>query len=169
MTRSTWRIWGALSPLGWAIAVFGFAADQAVKWWLLGPFDIAARQPVEVTGFLDLVLVWNRGISYGLLAQDSDLGRWILVALATAIVVVLAFWLAATTRPLAAAAFGLVLGGAAGNIVDRVLYGAVADFVSLHAYGFHWYVFNLADVMIVAGIGLLLYDWWRDGRVVGAE
>ncbi len=169
MASANWRIWGALSPLGLTIAVFAFVADQALKWWFLGPFDIAARQPVRVTGFLDLVLVWNYGVSYGLLAQGSDLGRWALIALMAGIVAVLVVWLAGTARPLAASAFGLVIGGAAGNIADRVLYGAVADFFSFHAYGFYWYVFNLADVMIVAGVGLLLYDWWRDRRVVGAE
>ena len=118
----------------------------------------APRASVTVTPFFDLVLVWNRGVSYGLLPQDSDLGRWALILFAFAAAFALVIWLARVTSPLAAAAMGLVIGGAVGNAIDRILYGAVADFFSFHAYGYQWYIFNIADVAIVAGVIGLLYE-----------
>ncbi len=164
MNRIYRRLWGLFSPLGWGIAAFGFLADRSLQWWLLAVFDIVHRQPVAPTPFLNVVLVWNRGISYGLFEQNTAAGRWGLVAMAILMVVALAFWIAATRRPVTAAALGLVQGGALGNVADRVIYGRVADFFDLHAYGFHWYVFNLADVMIVSGAALLIYDRWIENR-----
>jgi signal peptidase II len=97
-------------------------------------------------------------VSYGLLPQDSDLGRWGLILFAFAAALALIVWLARVTSPLAAAAIGLIVGGALGNAIDRMLYGAVADFFSLHAFGYQWYIFNIADVAIVAGVIGLLYE-----------
>jgi signal peptidase II len=155
---------GRLSGLGLATALVTFVVDQGHKWWMLGPFDIAARQPVRVTPFLDLVLTWNTGISYGWLAQETDTGRWALIALSVLITGALWLWLAQARRPLVAVALGLVIGGALANAMDRIVHGAVADFFLFHGFGFSWYVFNIADVAIVAGIGLLLYDSFSDGR-----
>jgi signal peptidase II len=151
-----------LAGLGLAIAALSFGLDQTFKWWMLGPFDIAARQPVEVTGFLDLVLVWNRGISYGLFASHEQAVRLGLIALALAVSAGLAVWLVRARSLRLAAGLGLVIGGALANMADRMVHGAVADFFLFHAAGWNWYVFNLADCAIVAGVALLLYDSFRD-------
>jgi len=149
---------GPLSPLGLTIAALTVLADPASKLWLLFAFDIGAKGTVTVTPFFDLVLVWNRGISYGLLTQDSQLGRLGLIAFAFAASLALIAWLARVTSALTAAAIGLIIGGAIGNAIDRIAYGAVADFFAFHAFGFEWYIFNIADVAIVAGVIGLLYD-----------
>ncbi len=152
------KAWGPLSTLGLTMAVLALTFDQAHKWWMLGPFSIQTKGKVTITPFFDLVLGWNKGISYGLFAQNSELGRFALIGLAVAISAALWFWLAQTLRPLTAAALGLVIGGALGNALDRVIHSAVADFFLLHAFGYSWYIFNIADVAIVAGVGLLLYE-----------
>jgi len=152
------NLWGRLSPLGLGIAALVLLADQAHKAWMLYVYDIGAKGTVTLAPFFDLVLVWNQGVSYGLLAQRTELGRWGLILFAFAAAVALIVWLARTTSSLAAAAIGLIIGGAVGNAVDRILYGAVADFFSLHAFGFEWYVFNIADTAIVAGVMGLLYE-----------
>ncbi len=158
------KFWGPLSALGSAMAVATFALDQAHKWWMLGPFAIEAKGRVTITPFLDLVMAWNKGISYGWFAQHSDAGRIALIVLSLAISVALWFWLARITRPLSAAAIGLVVGGALANALDRIVHGAVADFFLFHAFGYSWYVFNLADVAIVAGVALLMYESWIEDR-----
>lgn len=155
--------------LGLTAAAIAYAADQLHKWWMLHVYDIGARGKVTLTPFLDLVLSWNSGISYGLFQQDSDAGRYVLIAVAVAIVAVLVVWLFRTTDRLVALAIGLIVGGALGNVTDRYLYGAVADFISLHAFGFRWYVFNLADVAVVAGVSLLLYDSFAGARETSGE
>jgi signal peptidase II len=147
-----------MSPLGLGIATLVLLADQLHKAWMLYVYDIGAKGTVTLTPFFDLVLVWNQGVSYGLLAQRTELGRWGLILFAFAAAIALVVWLARFTSPLAAAAIGLIIGGAVGNAVDRILYGAVADFFSLHAFGFEWYVFNIADTAIVAGVVGLLYE-----------
>jgi signal peptidase II len=151
-------IWGPLSPLGLGVAALTLILDQAHKAWTLHVYDIAAKGTVQLTPFLDLVLVWNRGVSYGMLQQRSELGRWGLILFAFATSITLAVWLARATSSLAAICIGLIIGGAIGNAIDRILYGAVADFFSLHAFGFEWYVFNIADTAIVAGVVGLLYE-----------
>jgi signal peptidase II len=130
---------------------------------MLGPFDIAARQPVRVTPFFDLVLAWNRGISYGWFAQESDAGRWALIGISLLVTVGLWLWLAHTRRPVSAAAMGLVIGGALANTMDRIVHGAVADFFLFHGFGHSWYVFNIADTAIFVGVALLLYESFIDG------
>jgi signal peptidase II len=151
-------LWGPQSALGLGIAALVVLADQAHKAWMLYVYDIGAKGIVTIAPFFDLVLVWNRGISYGLLPQESMLGRLGLILFAVAASIALAVWLARATSPLAASAIGLIIGGAVGNAIDRIVYGAVADFFSFHAFGFDWYVFNIADVAIVAGVVGLLYD-----------
>ncbi|MCZ8101235.1 MAG: signal peptidase II [Burkholderiales bacterium] len=151
--------------LGLAIAAAVFVLDQALKAWILFVFRLPERPPVRVWPFFDLVMVWNRGISYGLFQQDGDLGRYGLVALSIVAAVGLGVWLWRSQTILVAVALGLLIGGALGNAVDRTLYGAVADFVLLYWIPFFPYVFNLADSAIVAGVGLLLYDSvFVDGR-----
>jgi len=154
--------WGPLARLGLVTAVATAAADQAIKLWLLFVFDLQNRGVVRVTPFFDLVLVWNKGISYGLFQQRGPYGQWILLALTAVAVVLLWTWLVRSTSRLMVVSLALIIGGAVGNAIDRVAYGAVADFVLLHlttpSFSFQWYVFNLADAAIVAGVAGLLYD-----------
>jgi signal peptidase II len=153
---------GATFGLGVTVALATAAADQAVKFWLLDSFDLPGRGRVVLTPFLDLVLAWNTGISYGLFAQTGPLGQWALFALKTIAVLLLAVWLARAGSRLSAVALGLIIGGAIGNALDRLIHGAVMDFVLFHittaSWTFNWYVFNLADVAIVAGVVGLLYE-----------
>jgi len=153
---------GPFTRLGLAVAVATAALDQASKLWLLYVFDLPARVPVRITSFLDLVLVWNKGISYGLLQQQGPLGQWLLLAFKAVAVALLWVWLARTESRLTAAALGLIVGGAVGNAIDPLLHPGVADFVLFHittaTIHFDWYVFNLADSAIVAGVAGLLYE-----------
>jgi signal peptidase II len=143
-------------------AVIALVADQASKLWLLFVFDIGHRGAVSITPFFDLVLAWNTGISYGWFQNDSPLGAAILLAIKAAAVVLLAVWMARSHTRMATIGLGLIIGGAIGNAIDRLAYGAVVDFALFHIQigekTFNWYVFNLADVAIVAGVAALLYD-----------
>jgi signal peptidase II len=150
--------WGLHSRLGLAVAAVALAVDQIHKAWMIGVLQAAERGKITLTPFFDLVLVWNQGISYGLLKQDSALGRWALAAFSIVAVLVLIYWLAHLQTRLAALSVGLIAGGALGNAIDRIRYGAVADFFSFHLSGFQWYIFNLADTAIVMGVAGLLYD-----------
>lgn len=158
------RLVGPCSGLGLAVATIVFVLDRLNKLWLVEFYDLPGRGRVEVTPFLDLVMVWNRGISYGLLQQDSDLGRQLLIVFSFAVAVVLMVWLARIRRGTLALGLGLIIGGALSNPVDRLIYGAVADFYRLHAFGWSWYVFNLADAAIVAGGAILLYESFDFGH-----
>jgi signal peptidase II len=155
-------LYGPLTRFGVIVALTACAADQAVKLWLLNVFDLANRGIVRLTPFLDLVLTWNTGISYGLFPQESDFGRYVLLGLKAGAVAVLWIWLARAEQRLTALALGLIIGGAFGNAIDRLAHGAVADFVLFHVttptFSFTWYVFNLADAAIVAGVIGLLYE-----------
>ena len=143
---------------GLIVAILTFAIDQASKTWLLHGFGLAERQPVSLLPVLDLVLAWNKGISYSLFTTNSDAGRLILLAITLGVTALLIVWLWRTTSGLTALALGLLIGGALGNATDRFVYGAVVDFVFFHLGRFSWYVFNWADVAIVAGVGLLLLE-----------
>ena len=151
-------LWGPHSPLGLAVAAITVVADQANKAWMIHVYDIGAKGKVTLTPNFDIVLLWNKGVSYGLLPQDSALGRLGLIGFAFAASLALIVWLARVTTPLTAVAIGFIIGGAIGNAIDRMAYGAVADFYAFHAFGLEWYVFNIADVAIVAGVIGLLYD-----------
>lgn len=156
---------GPFLRLGLAAALASAALDQAVKLWLLFVFGLGTpgHERVRLAPFLDLVLTWNRGISYGLFQQDGPMGRWPLLGLKAVAVALLLFWLTRAASRMTALALGLIVGGAIGNAVDSLLYqGAVADFVLFHitaaTWNFDWYVFNLADAAIVAGVIGLLYE-----------
>jgi signal peptidase II len=153
---------GPLMRSGLIAAAATAAADQAVKLWLLFGYDLPARGRVHLTPFLDLVMTWNTGISYGLFQQEGPLGQWILLAVKVIAVALLLVWLTRAGTQTAAVSLGLIIGGAIGNGIDRLAYGAVADFVLFHVttsgWSFNWYVFNLADAAIVAGVAGLLYD-----------
>jgi signal peptidase II len=161
-------LWGPQSPLGLGVAALTVLVDQAHKAWMLDVYDIESKGIVSLTPFFDLVLVWNRGISYGLLPQESDVGRWGLIVFAFAASFALAIWLARFTTSLGAASIGLIIGGAIGNAIDRINHGAVADFFRLHIFGYEWYIFNIADAAIVAGVvGLLYESLFRGHKKVG--
>ena len=166
--QAGWRI----TPLGWAayaLAAVVAALDQASKYWVLNVLHLADRPSLHVLPFFQLTMVWNQGVSFGLMRSDSAAGRWLLVAFALAVVIALAAWTHSVRRPLAALALGLVMGGAIGNnLIDRVRFGAVADFLDFTALGFPW-VFNLADSAISIGVVLLLLDsFLRPKRAAGA-
>jgi signal peptidase II len=110
---------------------------------------------------MDIVLAWNRGISYGLFQQYSDVGRWGLVVISVVAAIWLGRWMWRETRPLTVASLALIVGGALGNGLDRAVYGAVVDFVHLHWGSFSWYIFNIADAAIVVGVVGLLYESFR--------
>jgi signal peptidase II len=143
-------------------AVTVLALDQASKLWLLFMFDIGHRGVVRITPFFDLVLAWNPGISFGLLQGESPLAQTGLMLVKAAAVIALAIWMARSRHLLATLALGLIIGGAIGNAIDRLAYGAVVDFALFHVQiggnTLNWYVFNLADTAIVAGVAALLYD-----------
>lgn len=161
---SRW-LWGPYSRLALQVALVTFVVDQAHKWWMLLGYRIAEKGRVTITPFLDLVFVKNTGISYSLLDQSSYAWQIVLALFSVLVSVALWAWLAAAgTGRLMAWALGLIIGGALGNGLDRLLIGGVADFFSLHAFGFYWYVFNIADVAIVAGVAALLYDSWTGSR-----
>ena len=159
--------WGSLSALGLGAAVVTGIIDQASKLWLLYAFDLESRGRVAITPFVDLVVTWNTGISYGLFRQEGLVGVWALLAFKAAAVVLLWIWLARASSRLTALALGLIIGGAIGNALDRLHWPGVMDFVLFHvqtaSWSFRWYVFNLADVAIVAGVVALLYDSLRVG------
>ena len=139
--------------------------DQASKLGLYFGTDLVLTQPWRLAPFVDFVVVWNRGVSYGLFQQEGGLGRWFLVILSLVAALGLGIWMRRAGSRLLAVALGLIVGGALGNAVDRVAYGAVFDFVHLHAGRWSWYVFNVADAAIVAGvIGLILDSLSPGGR-----
>src|ERR1700680_1386425 len=146
-----------------AIAVL--ILDQASKVWLLFVFDIAHRGAMRVTPFFDLVLAWNVGISFGWFQNDSQIAQISLMVIKAVAVIVLAIWMGESRHLVATIALGLIIGGAIGNAIDRFAYGAVVDFALFHVQiggkPFNWYVFNLADVAIVAGVAALLYASFR--------
>lgn len=154
-------LWSALAPVALALAALVFGVDQTHKWWMLNVYGITT-EPVAVLPFLDLVLTWNRGISYGLFRTPM---QGALIALSLAITALLWLWLCRSERQLTVAALAMVIGGALSNALDRAVHGAVADFFHFYVGSFSWYVFNLADVAIVVGVGLLLYESFAERRV----
>ncbi len=153
-----------ISPraLGLVAAALAALVDQAHKFWMLDVFGVAARQPVTLTPFLDVVLSWNYGVSYSLFPAHEGFGRAVLLSGQGVIVLVLLWWMGRTQSRLVGLGLGLVVGGALGNAADRLTRGAVADFFYLHTNlpvgPLANYVFNVADVAITAGVALLLYE-----------
>jgi signal peptidase II len=153
---------GHFLTVGLIAAGLTLALDQLSKVWLLSLLDIAGRGAIRLTPFFDLVLTWNKGISYGWFQTTSAGGELVLLGVKIAAVVGLLIWLTRVQSGLAAIGLGLIIGGAVGNAIDRLSYGAVLDFALFHieiaGKDREWYVFNLADVAIVAGVIGLLYD-----------
>ncbi|HEY0834216.1 MAG TPA: signal peptidase II [Azospirillum sp.] len=153
--------WSGLR-LALVVTLVTAVADQATKWVILEHVMDPPRL-VEVTPFLNLTLGFNRGVSFGFLGGGAA-GPWLLSGLALAIVFALALWARRTDSRSEAAALGTVIGGAIGNVADRIRQGAVTDFLDLHAFGWHWPTFNVADIGITGGVGLLLVHGWMQGR-----
>ncbi len=158
-------LWGPLTRFGLAVAVLACAIDQASKLYLLRVVDLAHTGPIRLGPYFDFVLTRNTGISYGWFQTTGTLGAWVLLAVKIVAVVLLWIWLARARDRITALSLGLIVGGAVGNGIDRLAYGWVADFVFFHVttahWRFDWYVFNLADAAIVAGVIGLLYDSLR--------
>jgi signal peptidase II len=150
----------AVTKLGifaYVLAAVVVALDQASKFWILHVFDLPLKASTALAGPLHLTMVWNRGVSFGLLRADVDLTRWALAAFSVIVSVFLAVSARNSTRKLSAVALGLVMGGAIGNVIDRIRFGAVADFIDVSRLYFPW-IFNVADAAITVGIALLLLD-----------
>ncbi|MFJ5368613.1 signal peptidase II [Bosea sp. CER48] len=155
--------------LGLATVLVVFIADQVLKCWLLYGVGLAENGPFDLTSFLTIVLAWNRGISYGLFQQGTDLGRWFLVVISFVAAIWLWRWMWRSHDRLTVLSLALIIGGALGNGVDRAVYGAVVDFVHFHWGNFSWYIFNIADVAIVVGVVGLLYESFRPAGEKTAE
>jgi len=152
------------STMGVYLLVLIALLDQLTKWWVVGVVMHPPRTIPEAP-FLNLVLVWNKGVTFGLLNQfDPRLTKYVLIAVAALIVFLLGRWLWRTHSTLIALALGAIMGGAIGNVIDRLRYGAVADFLDFYYRDYHWYAFNIADAAIVTGVGLLLLDNLIRGR-----
>ncbi|MFP5448709.1 MAG: signal peptidase II [Alphaproteobacteria bacterium] len=158
MTRAPFINRHGWTAYGLALAVI--VLDQLSKHWILFVYDLPARISEQVAGPFFLTMVWNQGVSFGLLRADQDLGRWLLVAFSVLVAIALAVWARRGDRTLMAWALGLVMGGAIGNAIDRARFGAVVDFIDVSRLYFPW-VFNIADAAISVGVVLLLIDGLR--------
>ncbi len=136
------------------IALLMIALDQASKYYLVSVMDMPTQSPIEVTSFFNLVMVWNYGVSFGMFSGMN--AKWFLVAMSVIICGLLWHMSKDAYNKLHITAYGMVIGGALGNVIDRFHYGAVADFFDFHVNGWHYPAFNVADMAIVCGvIGLL--------------
>jgi len=155
MSRTSPRDWGLVAAAGALIA------DQGAKFALLyglGFLRMAPVQGVSLLPFFNLVMVWNPGISYGLFPASSLWGTALLVLISLAAIAGLGYWLWGMTSLSLAIGVGLVIGGALGNLIDRLVYGRVADFFHLYGFGYDFYVFNVADVAITFGAVAIIYE-----------
>ncbi len=153
-----------LIALGVAAAALVLAADQASKYWVLNVLDLQSLGTVALLPVLNLTMVWNRGVTFGLLNSLGPYGAPALGVGALLVVAALGIWLTRAERKLVAGAIGAIAGGAVGNVIDRLRFGAVVDFIHAHAFGWSWYVFNVADAAIVCGVAALLLDGLRTHR-----
>jgi lipoprotein signal peptidase len=149
-----------LTSLGICAAILVLAADQASKWWILTGLDLPRVRQIVLLPVLNLTMVWNRGVTFGLLDGFGSWSYLLLAAVALAVVVALGVWLRRAESRIVAAALGAIAGGAIGNVIDRLRFGAVVDFVDAHIGDWHWYVFNIADSAIVCGVIVLILESW---------
>jgi signal peptidase II len=146
-----------LALIAYVLAVVVIVSDQALKYWVLDVFRLPDRNPSPLAGPFWLTLVWNKGVSFGVLNIDAEWTRWVLSAFSLGVAAALAVWAWRVDRPVLALAVGLIIGGAVGNAIDRVRLGAVTDFIDVTRLWFPW-VFNLADSAISVGSVLLIWD-----------
>ena len=140
------------------------ALDQAVKWIMLEVVGIAEIPPIEVLPFFRLVMVWNTGVSFGMFAGAGEAASYIVLGVTCTVVLALLIWWWRVQHRAGLYGLSLIIGGALGNIIDRLRFGAVADFFDFHLYGWHWPAFNIADSAIFIGVLLLLIDGWCHSR-----
>ena len=143
---------------GLVIAGICLVLDQVSKWWVVNIYQLMDKGRVNILPHFDMVFVKNKGVSYGMFTQDSQAGQYFLIAFALATVVAMMVWLWRAESRVVALSLGLIIGGAVGNSIDRAVYGGVIDFISLYGFDYYWYVFNIADMAIVAGVMGLIYD-----------
>jgi signal peptidase II len=141
---------------GWTMALCALALDQGSKWYFLNKTDLPFFQFTSITPFFDLVMVWNKGISFGMFSGQNQ--PYLLIGISFAIILVLWRWLATARSTWISGACGLVIGGALGNVIDRLRFGAVADFFDFHIDIYHWPAFNVADSCIFIGVVILCAD-----------
>jgi signal peptidase II len=144
--------------LGLSLAALVVALDQAVKYYVLAVLMQPAPQVIPVTPFFNFVMVWNTGVSFGMFSGLAQWMPYLLSVVAIGIAIFLVVWLRRIERALVVVALGFVIGGALGNVIDRVRFGAVADFLDFHAFGWHFWAFNIADAGISVGVALLIID-----------
>ena len=151
-----------LAPIGAVAALFVLIADQASKWWILNVVDLPAIRQIVLLPVLNLTMVWNHGVTFGLFNRLGDRGPIVLAGVSLLVVAALGVWLWRAQNRLVAIALGSIAGGAIGNVIDRLRFGAVVDFIHAHAdtpWGdISWYVFNVGDAAIVCGVAALVYD-----------
>ncbi len=153
-----------LTGMGLVALALVLAADQASKLWILEGLRLPQLGRVDLLPVLSFTMVWNPGVTFGLFRADGVWGPLLLVGVAVAIVAALAVWLRRAESMLVAVSLGAIAGGAVGNVIDRLRFGAVVDFIHVHAGGWSWYVFNVADAAIVCGVGALVLDGLLPGR-----
>ncbi len=148
--------------IGLLVAVVILVADQASKWWILEVLNLPFLRQVVLLPVLSLTMVWNRGVTFGLLSGFGDWGYLVLTAISLVVVAALGVWLRRAESRMAAIAIGAIVGGAIGNVIDRLRFGAVVDFIHAHVdtpWGeYSWYVFNVADAAIVCGVVALIIE-----------
>lgn len=142
---------------GLTLAGLAVVLDQLTKWVILAQVMDPPRV-IPVLPFFNLVLVHNRGASFGILNINAAWVPWLLTSIAVIVAGVLLVWLRRAETRLLAASLGLIVGGAAGNVIDRIAYGAVVDFLDIYAGRYHWPAFNVADSAIAVGVAILLID-----------
>jgi signal peptidase II len=147
-----------LTLVGLVAGVVVLAADQASKWWILDSVDLPDVGQIVVLPVLNLTFVRNYGVTFGLLAGFGQWSYLLLAAVALAVVAALGIWLRRAESRLVATALGAIVGGALSNVIDRLRFGYVVDFIHAHVGGWSWYVFNLADAAIVCGVAALVLD-----------
>ena len=144
------------------LSIFIFLIDFFSKYFLISYYDLGSKGRVYVTPFLDFILVLNPGISFGILSNGDNIQRWILSALSILVIFYLYYWSTKSPSKLTKISLFIMIGGALGNVFDRLIYGKVIDFISLHVFNYYWYVFNIADIAIVLGGFIILIDLTRE-------
>ena len=147
------------------LSIFIFLLDFSSKYLLINYYDLGLKGRVYITPFLDFILVLNPGISFGILSNGDDIQRWILSILSILVIFYLYYWSTKSSSKLTIISLFVMIGGAIGNVFDRLVYGKVIDFISLHVFDYYWYVFNIADIAIVLGGLMVLVDLTRESFI----
>lgn len=150
--------------LGLLVLMLALSADQVSKYWILYGLDLPDKGSIALLPFLNFTMVWNHAVTFGMFGGVGNAGRVVFSVVALAVACCLLVWMARTPSKLTAACVGAITGGAIGNVIDRVRYGAVVDFIHAHAFGWSWYVFNVADSAIVCAVCVLLVQNVLMGR-----